>query len=114
MDYRDAFTQAAPGKPAGGSGDQPAGAPGGQTGAQPAPAPSGEKTVREVLVVIPDRFTAQEVGEVLAKGGLVTSAADFVARVKEANLTTSLAAGVYRFREGTKVDDIIEAMIRKQ
>ena len=97
MDYRDAFTQETSGK----------------TAVQPAPSSSGEKTVREVVVVIPDQSSAQEVGEALAKVGLVASAGDFVDRVKEANLTTSLVAGVYRFPEGIKVEDIIKAMSRK-
>jgi len=109
MDYRDAFTRAPSGKSAGGSDNQASG----QSAAQTSTRAGGEKTVREVVVVIPDLFTAQEVGEALAKGGLVASAAEFVVRVKQADLSASLLAGVYRFPEGTKLEDIIGAMTRR-
>ncbi len=78
--------------------------------APPVAAPPPE--VKQVVVVIPTRMPADIIGQVLEKGGVITSAKDFVDKAVEMKADMDLKAGVYHFLPGEKLEVIIAALLK--
>jgi len=79
---------------------------------EPPALPTPPPEVKEVVVVIPQRMPADIIGQLLEKGGVITSAKDFVDKAVEMKSEMDFKAGVYHFIPGEKLEVIIAALLK--
>lgn len=79
---------------------------------------TGPEKVKEVLrtevdylVVVPVGFTARRIAEVLELGGVIASGEELVRAASAARVDTMFRAGIYRFKQGEKVEDVLRRLV---
>lgn len=78
---------------------------------QPEEAKEAVKTEVEYLVVVPVGFSARRIAEVLELGGVIPSGEELAGAASAAGLDKVFRAGIYRFRQGEKVEDVLRRLV---
>ena len=72
------------------------------------------KVVKEIYVYIPVNLSAAEIGEILAKAGVVAHADDFVAAARSHSVAERLQRGLFHFSEGEPLDQVLQKLVQGQ